>query len=129
MINRDDLEAEIMARAVNSAEVKQGLKEFGEAVVAYWRSVSPVRTGKYAASVHVIKRFKADGIPGVKVGSSSHRAALIEYGTGADDKGKKTPGMFLRSGCRLAGTLRRRRSRRGLRLPPISVATRNTLIA
>ena len=88
MINRDDLEAEIMARAVNSAEVKQGLKEFGEAVVAYWRSVSPVRTGKYAASVHVIKRFKADGIPGVKVGSSSHRAALIEYGTGADDKGK-----------------------------------------
>ena len=91
MTKRDDLEAEIMAKACNAAEVKKALKELGEEVVAYWRSVSPVRTGKYAASVRVLRSFTVNGVPGVKVGSTSNRAGLIEYGTGADTKGEKDP--------------------------------------
>lgn len=88
MTSRDELEAEILAKARHSADMKQAIKELGEQVVEYWRSVSPVRTGKYAASVKVKKSFTVDGFPGVKVGSTSHRAALIEFGTGADSKGK-----------------------------------------
>jgi hypothetical protein len=88
MISRNSLEAEILAQARASAEVKQGLKEFGEQVVEYWRSVSPVRTGRYAASVRVRRSFVVDGFPGVNVGSTSNRAGLIEYGTGSDEKFK-----------------------------------------
>lgn len=87
-MNRDDLELEIRQRAGDSAEVKQGLEAFGKQVVEVWRSYSPVRSGRYAASVRVLKRFRSNGLPGVKVGATSKRAHFIEYGTGADDKGE-----------------------------------------
>lgn len=89
MIDRRELELEIRERAAKSAEVKEGLKEFGAQVVEVWRSYSPVRTGRYAASVRVLKRFRSNGMPGVKVGSTSNRAHFIEFGTGGDDKGKE----------------------------------------
>lgn len=91
MSKRDDLEAEILAKAYGAAETKKALKELGEQAVEYWRSVSPVRTGKYAASVRVLRSFTVNGVPGVKVGSTSNRAGLIEYGTGSDTKGDKDP--------------------------------------
>lgn len=84
-----ELELEILRQARESDEVKQGLREFGQQVVDYWRSVSPVRTGRYAASVKVLKTFTVNGFPGVKVGSTSSRAHLIEFGTGADNRGKE----------------------------------------
>lgn len=87
MINRNELEAEILAQAARSDEIRQGLNDFGKEVVEYWRSVSPVRTGGYAASVRVLRKFVVNGLPGVRVGSTSRRAALIEFGTGVDTKG------------------------------------------
>lgn len=88
MISRDELEAEIMLQARKSAEVRKSLKDLGEEVVEFWRSQVPVRTGKYGASVRVLKTFTANGLPGVKVGSTSNRAHLIEFGTGPDTNGK-----------------------------------------
>lgn len=77
---------ELQEQINNSAEVDAGINEFMEnEVVPYWRSVSPVHDGKYAASVRVIK--KARNGKG-KVGSTSRKAHLIELGTGADTKGK-----------------------------------------
>ncbi len=74
----DDELAEAIAR---DADVNARLNEFmtGE-VVPYWKSVSPVRTGKYAASVKVLK--KAKGGKG-RVGATDFKAHWIEFGTGA----------------------------------------------
>lgn len=88
-MDRRELELEIREQAAKADEVKQGLKEFGEQVVDYWRSVSPVQTGRYAATVRVIKRFRMNGFPAIKVGSTSNRAHFIEFGTGTDTTGKE----------------------------------------
>lgn len=88
MSMRDELELEIRRKAAESADVKDALKALGEQVVEVWRSYSPVRSGRYAASVKVLKKFRSDGMPGVKVGSTSNRAHFIEFGTAADSKGK-----------------------------------------
>lgn len=89
MINRAALEAEIMLQARKSAEVRKTLDDLGKEVVEFWRSQVPVRTGKYGASVKVLKTFTANGLPGIKVGSTSNRAHLIEFGTGSDTDGKE----------------------------------------
>lgn len=91
--SRDEIAMQILELAAKDAKVKDDLEKFGQEVVNYWRSVSPVRTGRYAASVEVLKTTRINGFPGVKVGSLSRRAALIEYGTGADDKVKTQNGV------------------------------------
>lgn len=65
----------------NSVEVDAALQEFMEdEVVPYWKSVAPVDSGKYAASVKVTR--KAKGGRGV-VTATDWKAHFIEYGTAA----------------------------------------------
>lgn len=85
----DQIRAQILAQAAAQQELKEGFTQFLTDVVDTWRGYSPVRTGKYAASVNVVKRFTVDGMPAATVGSLSNRAHLIEYGTGEDKKSKK----------------------------------------
>lgn len=88
MTSEEQIRAEIVAQAAAQSELQDGFKAFLQDVVEVWRSNSPVRTGRYAASVNVVKRFKVDGMPAATVGSLSNRAHLIEYGTGEDKKFK-----------------------------------------
>ena len=87
MIRREELELELLKQAQAAAEVKAELDKQAKDAIEYWRSVSPVDTGRYAASVRILKRIKVNGMPGVVIGSTSRRAHLIEFGTGSDNKG------------------------------------------
>lgn len=82
------VEAEIRAQVAAQAELKNEFNEFISNVVSTWRSYSPVDSGRYAASVGIVKRFRVGGLPAATVGSLSNRAHLIEYGTGEDKKVK-----------------------------------------
>ena len=83
MISRDQIELEIRARASESAKVRQELDALAKQVRDYWRTVSPIDDGVYAASVKVYKRkFTHKGMPGVGVGATDFKAHWIEYGTG-----------------------------------------------
>jgi len=82
-MSRDEIEAQIYAQATASAQTRQELQKLAVQVRDYWRSVSPVDDGKYAASVQVFKRkFTYKGMPGVGVGATDFKAHWIEYGTG-----------------------------------------------
>lgn len=79
-------DAELAEHIRSSAEVDAAINEFMEnEVVPYWRAQSPVESGKYAASVKVVK--KAKGGKGV-VAATAWYAHFLEFGTGADSKGK-----------------------------------------
>lgn len=87
--------AEQFARA---AEVDAALNEFmAKEVVPYWKSVSPVESGKYAASIKVTKKARRGK---GKVGATDWKAHLIEFGTGepgptkAFAPGEKTAAHF-----------------------------------
>lgn len=65
----------------NSAEVDATLQEFMEdEVIPYWKSIAPVESGKYAASIKVTR--KAKGGRGV-VTATDFKAHWIEFGTAA----------------------------------------------
>lgn len=71
---------ELAEQLRKSGEIDAALNAFmRDEVVPYWKSVSPVRTGQYAASVKVIK--KARNGKG-EVGATHFTAHWIEYGTG-----------------------------------------------
>lgn len=74
-------DAELAKHIRESAEADAAINEFMEKeVVPYGRSVSPVESGKYAASWKVMKKAKnGRGL----VGPTSSIAAIIEYGSGA----------------------------------------------
>ncbi len=83
MTSRNEIEAQIYAQAAASAETRQELQKLALQVRDYWRSVSPIDDGVYAASVKVYKRrFTHKGMPGVGVGATDFKAHWIEYGTG-----------------------------------------------
>ncbi|CQA03565.1 Uncharacterised protein [Mycobacteroides abscessus] len=65
-------DSELAAAIASSAEVDAGLREMAQEAADYWRSVSPVDTGEYAASVKVqkVKNGKAT------VGSKHWRLTL-----------------------------------------------------
>lgn len=75
-------DAEVEKAIRESVEVDAGLRKFAEEVVAYWRSVSPVRTGEYAASVKVLKVRQGKAL----VGTNFWKAHFIEFGTSDDTK-------------------------------------------
>lgn len=73
-------DAEVEKALRESAEVDNELNRFmKEEVVPYWKSVSPVRSGKYAASIKVTK--KAKNGKGV-VSATDWKAHFVEFGTG-----------------------------------------------
>lgn len=77
------VENEIRAQLAAQLDLRKGLDEMAEKVRNYWRSVSPVDEGNYAASVKVFDKYLiVDGMPGKRVGATDWKAAFIEYGTG-----------------------------------------------
>ena len=82
-MNREEIEKEILAQAHKASDVKKRLASFGLEVRDYWRSVSPVESGSYAASVKVFKKpVTVKGMPGLRVGATDFKAHWIEFGTG-----------------------------------------------
>ena len=83
----------------SEAEVDAAINDFmQDEVVPYWRSQSPVDSGKYAASVKVVKKAKRGK---GKVAATVWYAHFVEYGTGADSKGKDGRKVLTKRGFRL----------------------------
>lgn len=83
----DQIREQIFEYAKKQAEVEEALMKFAEEVRDYWRSISPVDEGDYAASVKVSKRkITVDGMPAKRVGAYNYKAHWIEYGTGEPGK-------------------------------------------
>lgn len=77
------VERGIRAQLAAQLDLQKGLDETAAAVRDYWRSVSPVDEGRYAASVKVYDKYlMVDGMPGKRVAATDFKAAWIEYGTG-----------------------------------------------
>lgn len=73
-----------LAKAIKSdAKVNEAVKQAAEDAAAYWRSISPVDTGDYAASVKVQGKVRNGR---AVVGTKHWKAHLIEFGTGPDTK-------------------------------------------
>lgn len=86
------LAAEIAEKIRRDAEVRVKSKEQAEEVRDYARSIAPVRTGKFAASIKVEKRGDGpNGLPHYWVGTRDWRAHFIEYGTGPDPDDSQSP--------------------------------------
>lgn len=74
-------DSEVAKALRESAEVDAGLNEFMKnEIVPYGRSISPVDSGKYAASWKIIKKAKKGR--GV-VGPTDFKAHWVEFGTGS----------------------------------------------
>lgn len=83
MSRQDQIAAEIRAQLAAQTELRRGLDSMAEEVKEYWRSVSPVDDGEYAASVKVYKKYLiVNGMPGKRVAATDFKAHWIEYGTG-----------------------------------------------
>lgn len=83
MMSRDEIAREIFEQAKRQNVLEVELGKFAEKVRDYWRSVSPVDSGEYAASVQVFKKkITVDGMPAKRVGATDFKAHWIEYGTG-----------------------------------------------
>lgn len=80
-------DAEVEKAIRESVEVNAGIDEFVEKqVIPFARSISPIDSGKYAASWKLKK--KAKGGKAV-VGPTAWYAHIIEFGSGADKKNRK----------------------------------------
>jgi hypothetical protein len=83
VISRAEIEKQILEQARASSDVKKELAKSALAVRDYWRSVSPVGLGAYAASVKVFnKSSNVKGMPAARVGATDFKAHWIEFGTG-----------------------------------------------
>lgn len=114
MTSEREIRAEIEAKIRADAEIRVKAAEFADDVRDYARSIAPVRTGAYAASIKVKKQRDHLGLPAYRVVATDWKAHLIEYGTGSDSKegspfGKDTPtpefGVFGKTAHRFGGTL------------------------
>lgn len=87
-----DIEAEIRRKIREEAEVRAETKEQAEKVRDYARSISPVRTGTYAAAWKVEDRPRIiDGLPTFRVKNTDWKAHMIEYGTAEDPPESESP--------------------------------------
>lgn len=82
----------------NAAEVDAGVTAFMQKeVVPYWRSQAPIDSGKYAASIKVVRKSRR-GKGAVR--ATDYKAAWVEFGTGepgatpAASPGEKTASHF-----------------------------------
>jgi hypothetical protein len=87
MTTISEIENEIRIKVRRDAEVKRGLDIEAKKVQEYWRSVSPVRTGAYAASIRIRRGKRVDGMPTAVVVATDYKAHWIEFGTKADPVG------------------------------------------
>ena len=71
---------ELLDAIAADGKINAALNDEMKEIVDYWKSVSPVDTGRYAASVKVIKKAKRGK---GKVGATDFKAHWIEFGTGA----------------------------------------------
>lgn len=73
-------DAEFRAALESAVEVDVGLQEFmTKEVVPYWKSIAPVDSGQYAASIKVVRKARRGR---GKVRATDYKAAWIEFGTG-----------------------------------------------
>lgn len=86
MSTEESIYNEIRRKARNDAKVKRELDAETLKVKAAWVSHSPVRTGRYAASIAVQDRPDIDGFPAKRVVAKAWYAHFVEYGTGPDTK-------------------------------------------
>lgn len=84
-----DIRREILALAAQRSEVADALDKYAVEVRDYWRSVSPVGEGDYAASVSIKKLKPVGGLPARRVQATDYKAHWIEFGTGTDDGGER----------------------------------------
>jgi len=92
-------DSELAKHIRESAEVDAGINKFMETeVVPYWKSIAPVDSGAYAASVKVKK--KAKGGKGI-VAATIWYAHIVEFGSGSDSKGK-SPRFVPRVGAQVS---------------------------
>ena len=73
---------EIERKIRADAEVRRQARDFADDVKDYWRDISPVDTGAYAASVHTERRPDVRGLPQFWVGTRIWYAHFVEFGTG-----------------------------------------------
>jgi hypothetical protein len=73
-----DLEQAVLASAEVITEKRKKAKE----MVAFAKSISPIRTGKYAASIKVTETKTGK----TKVAATAWYAHIVEYGSGPDTK-------------------------------------------
>lgn len=91
MSTEEGIYQEIVRKSRNQAKVQRELAVEAEKVKAAWISHSPVRTGKYAASITIEDRSDVDGFPAKRVVAKAWYAHFIEFGTGPDKNGSKSP--------------------------------------
>jgi hypothetical protein len=104
--SREDIFREIEAKVRRDGEVKADSKRFADEVRDYWRSISPVRTGKYAASIHVERQRDHRGFPTYWVITRDWKAHFIEFGTHESEDHGATPEFApaARTALRYGGT-------------------------
>lgn len=75
---RDEIERQIR----RAAEVRQAADRVADEAVVYAKSIAPVDTGDYAASIGKRKLPPVNGMPRRRVIATDFKAHWIEYGTG-----------------------------------------------
>ena len=119
-VNRRELKNEIGIAIRKDLAVARGTKDFAEEVRDYakrlWRESGPhpYETHEYVESIHADKKPNVAGLPHWWVGTYSPHAVFIEYGTGPDKPGSKSPwgpntptrefGIFARTAHHFRGT-------------------------
>lgn len=82
----EGIELEIKRKARRDAKVMRELEVKAKEIQTAWRANSPVRTGKYAASITVQDAKDVDGFPAKRIVAKAWYAHFIEFGTGPDTK-------------------------------------------
>lgn len=105
-VQRENLRREISLKMSQDPEVRIKTKAFAMEVAAYWRDVAwptavgaktgaghPYETGRYRDSIKVVQNRGARGrfAAGFTVISRDPNAGFIEFGTGYDKPGSRSP--------------------------------------
>lgn len=101
VININDVDNAFFDGLNSSREIRRALNDFIDDVAATWKMLSPERTGNYKAHIKTKKLslnqrlfIKSGMRKGMHVGTvynDSDISHFIEYGTGPDKPGSKSP--------------------------------------
>lgn len=84
------IEEELRSKIRGQAELVTETRELAEKVREHWRTLAPVDTGAYAASIQIEPRSSVDGLPRFAVITRYWTAHFIEFGTGPDAPGSES---------------------------------------